>query len=581
MREKIQGISSLFVRVIKEIFVLDKKKSLIIWGLLFVESINSYILVTFVDYIAKITEKLYGSNPIEIREITYILFYLGILMATKFFAELYPIEEIKFNSIIDIHLQKKIKDKLSSINYEYFESSVVYEKLNRVNEKVVTAYQTVFKSIIKISELLLFMVIYTIYLFKVNVFFAIASVMSIVFSGIVADKMSKNRYEMMSDLTHLNQKRDYLDRIPKDKTMHQEYQSNRLKDAICNRYTESFFQSAKGYLKIHKTILMFTLVIFFSYLYLGIKIRDGLYNIGIIISLIIIFDNLFGKSEALSYFISNRIEDVLIIKEYFEIMDLDIERKDDEVKCKICDGTIKFNNVSYRYPQADVDALKNINLNIESGEKIAVVGENGSGKTTFCNILLGLLTNFNGEIYIGRNKFSSSYTIPVGMIKSLNQDFSIYQTSIYDNIYFGSSSRWKDEMKIRKMLNMDFMHGDGKDINIGQIKNNGLELSKGQEQKLAILRMLANSQVPIWIFDEPTAYLDPIAEIEIYKFLYKLDSNKTMLFISHRLGFAPMADRIIVFENGMIAENGTHDELLSMDGTYAKMYAAQKKFYEE
>ena len=113
---------------------------------------------------------------------------------------------------------------------------------------------------------------------------------------------------------------------------------------------------------------------------------------------------------------------------------------------------------------------------------------------------------------------------------------------------------------------------------LGQMQD-GVELSKGQWQRLAIARLLANDDAKIWILDEPTAYLDPIAEVEVYNKIWQLSGDRLVFFISHRLGFAKNADYIIVIENGCIAEFGTHKELIRKDGSYAKMFSAQKEWY--
>ena len=119
----------------------------------------------------------------------------------------------------------------------------------------------------------------------------------------------------------------------------------------------------------------------------------------------------------------------------------------------------------------------------------------------------------------------------------------------------------------------------GVDTQIGQL-NNGTGLSKGQWQKLAVCRLLADEEATIWILDEPTAYLDPISEIEFYTLINNFAGDKTVLFISHRLGWAKNADLILVMKDGTVAESGTHQQLLEKEGDYYTMYCAQKKIYE-
>ena len=118
----------------------------------------------------------------------------------------------------------------------------------------------------------------------------------------------------------------------------------------------------------------------------------------------------------------------------------------------------------------------------------------------------------------------------------------------------------------------------GIDTMLGQLQE-GMDLSKGQWQRIAIARLLANPEAKIWVLDEPTAYLDPISEIEIYDLIYELAGERIVLFISHRLGFAKRTDRIIVFEDGKVAEEGNHTQLLERDGIYAEMYKMQETWY--
>lgn len=121
---------------------------------------------------------------------------------------------------------------------------------------------------------------------------------------------------------------------------------------------------------------------------------------------------------------------------------------------------------------------------------------------------------------------------------------------------------------------------DGINTRLGQLENDGIELSKGQWQRLAIARLLANEKAQVWVLDEPTAYLDPISEIEMYNFIMKLAGDRLVFFISHRLGFAKKADTIIVLDNGAIIEAGTHSELMSkLEGKYMQMYNLQCEWY--
>jgi ATP-binding cassette subfamily B protein len=217
--------------------------------------------------------------------------------------------------------------------------------------------------------------------------------------------------------------------------------------------------------------------------------------------------------------------------------------------------------------------LRNISNSFRIGEKIAIVGKNGSGKTTFISIILDLFKNFDGEYY----KSSEDIT-------AILQNFGQYQMTVKENIEIGCGGNSLADEKIfdilKKVELYDFIMSkpDGIYTKLGQLEE-GIELSKGQWQRMAIGRLLANEKALIWILDEPTAYLDPIAEIDLYKFIFNIAKDRLVFFISHRLGFAKNADRIILINEGTIEEEGTHDALMDKNGLYSEMFTAQKEWY--
>ncbi len=589
------NLLSVFRKVLADLFEKMRSDSVVLLILTMFSSLKAFVTLLFIDYISNMSSEVYNSADVSLRNIIYrIALFLASLFTINMVIRYSAMFKIKFNTKVNEFVNTKLKNKLGLIHYEYYESSTIYEKITRVNERIGSGYQVAVESIVKVLEILFYIIFYVAFLSKINVVFALLVVLSIVFSGGAAAKMSKIRHKKFVDITKLKQKQDYLDRIPKDKNMHQEYQSGRLYDALFHRYQNASAEYQDAYLKIHKytifaesrALLLFVATIFFSYLYISFQISNQVVEIGVLVSLILIFDTLYEKSEALSYYISNRVEEMLIINEYYEIMEYQESNSEFEPDIDMTDNDIIFDDVSYVYPQSENKALNGLSVHIKSGEKIAIVGENGSGKSTFVNILLGLLTEFEGQIKIGNRTYTKNNPLPVKMIQSLCQDFTMYQTTIRDNILLGNNKNLSDEY-IFRILDLvgigEFVRSlPGQlETNLGQLDDYGVELSKGQEQKIALSRIILNSDAPIWVFDEPTAYLDPLAEIDVYRSLYRISNNKTMLFISHRLGFAPKADRIIVFEHGRIIETGTHEQLYKKQGVYANMYDAQKDWYKD
>lgn len=247
--------------------------------------------------------------------------------------------------------------------------------------------------------------------------------------------------------------------------------------------------------------------------------------------------------------------------------------------------TIDFIDVSFRYPETDAYILRHFNLHLEKNLHYAFVGINGAGKTTITKLLTGLYDNFEGEILIN-NKTIREYS--QAQLKALfsvvYQDFAKYSITMRENIALGNVLEDDEEgiQNAASLIGLDEAIANlpqGMDTPLGKIKTDGSDLSGGQWQRVAIARALYNP-AEICILDEPTAALDPIAESNIYKMFARISKGKSTIFITHRLGAARLADEIIVVDQGRVAEQGSHDHLLSQDGIYREMFDAQRSWYQ-
>lgn len=248
--------------------------------------------------------------------------------------------------------------------------------------------------------------------------------------------------------------------------------------------------------------------------------------------------------------------------------------------------TIEFRNVSFRYPGTELYVLKNVNTTIHHGEHLSIVGFNGAGKTTFIKLLCRLYDVTEGEILInGRNINLFAFQDYVKILSVVFQDYRLLAFSIRDNITLGDNDVSDEQLfKLCELGGIsEWIKSTDKKMDTIMYKmfdESGIEPSGGQAQKLAIVRALYKDS-PIVILDEPTAALDPISEYEIYKHFDSLVGGKTAVYISHRLSSCRFCDRIIVFHNGTIIEDGTHDELMTIqNGFYANMYNTQAKHYK-
>ena len=273
------------------------------------------------------------------------------------------------------------------------------------------------------------------------------------------------------------------------------------------------------------------------------------------------------------------------MKDFIDVAEMETEDFDSEAG--ICaDTEISFQNVSFTYPGAPAPVLTDLNLTIRPGEKIAVVGENGSGKTTFVNLLCGMYHPDQGEIKIGGKSIFDQLTSVRRSISAVFQNFGRYEGTIRQNIAVSDRKVPADDEKILAIardVGLDEYlqtQKDGLDEELGTFSKHGNNLSGGQWQKLAICRAMYRDRAPIMVLDEPTAALDPVAETTLYKNFAKVTGDKTTILISHRLGITQLVDRVLVFHRGRIVEDGSHSELLKKNGYYTRMYEAQAKWYQ-
>lgn len=248
--------------------------------------------------------------------------------------------------------------------------------------------------------------------------------------------------------------------------------------------------------------------------------------------------------------------------------------------------TIRLENVSFRYPGAEEDTLKNFNLTLHPGEKLAVVGLNGAGKTTLVKLISGLFDPTEGRVTLNgvdiREYNRREY---YKLFSAVFQQFSILAASIAENV--SANNQVIDMEKVKDCIEKagltkkieSFPRGYDTMLN-KEIFDDAVELSGGEQQKLMLARALYKN-APVLILDEPTAALDPIAESEIYEKYNEMTAGKSAVFISHRLASTGFCDRIILIADGTIAEEGTHRELMAKGGRYAELFSVQSKYYGE
>lgn len=286
------------------------------------------------------------------------------------------------------------------------------------------------------------------------------------------------------------------------------------------------------------------------------------------------FSQLHKESIALSH-----VQEYLDLPEQFKF--------DDGITPPKADGyMLTLENVTFRYPGTETNILENVNLTIHPGEKLAIVGLNGAGKTTLVKLLCGFYDPTEGRVLLnGQDIREFNRRQYYELFSAVFQDFSIMDTTVAEAV--SQTAVGTDMGKVDLCLEKAGLteaiskFPEGINTHIGrQVYLDGVMLSGGQTQRLMLARALYKDG-PILVLDEPTAALDPIAENDIYMKYNEMTAGKTSVFISHRLASTRFCDRILFIADGGIAEEGTHEELIAMNGAYAALFEVQSRYYRE
>ena len=410
------------------------------------------------------------------------------------------------------------------------------------------------------------------------------------------NNVAKKHGQLLEDLCQSNDRSNatinYLLDLYYEMDMAKEIRLYQMQPLLCRKYAKIIedptfrdYGKKNGRLMFQSAMLGQGLS-FSAYLYVGslamrhlISMGQVLYMTGIIlqaVDAIALFQLRYAQlMHQLSYL--NAFYDFLHLPNMHYEGTLPVEKRDDG------EYEFEFRHVSFRYPNQSRDVLTDVNIRFRIGEKLAIVGMNGAGKTTIVKLLCRLYEPSAGEILLnGINIEKYDYKEYTSIFSVVFQDFSLFSYPLDENIAAGSAV--DNALVVRTLKRLDLWervqsYGDKEHSLLFKDYGDGVNVSGGEAQKLAIARALYKNAAFV-ILDEPTAALDPLAEAEIYENFDALVKDKTTLYISHRMSSCKFCDRIIVMEQGRILEEGGHEALLKNGGRYAQLWQAQAQYYD-
>lgn len=536
--------------------------------------------------------------------INLILFFLSYFLNDMYFM---------YRSLMYNKELQNISEKLFKTEYQKLENSDFKELIHKHSE----AQDRVFSAFVQFSWMmrdfisgaltLIISIIIVIPLFKIGftktgetyfekpvflltIFAAIAVMVVIIL--VVAMKMNKAWFKASDEYSRLDRIFYYFLNMFTDYNTGKEIRLYKEQYLIEHTATDILLTDGEKLLKKVSlnsaksssfVAILGAIVGFGIYLFIGVKGLYGLFGIGSLVLYCGSFMQIINGIMKMAATFGKTEEMVPLVNYYFDIMNTKDEM---EYGDKVLDTTefeLEFKNVSFRYPDAENYSLKDINIKIKNGEHLAVVGRNGSGKTTFIKLMCRLYDVTDGEILInGINIKDYTKESIIQLYSVVFQDFKIFSLPLNDNV---CAEKEHDKDKLYNCLEQanikertESLPNKDNTILYKDMDKAGVEISGGEAQKLALARALYKDS-PVVILDEPTASLDPIAENEIYSRFNSFTQNKTAIYISHRLSSCVFCNRIAVFDKAELVETGTHNELLNNSGKYSELWNAQAQYY--
>lgn len=579
-------------------------KELIKSGKLFIIfQIVVFIAIPPLNYLITYAPKNFLDSVLEDHNMIVALLWIGLLIFLKYFQQIlqFCLDFFKKRAFTKAKIVVKhyTYKKLELIYLTFFEKTENLSKFNKALNYSETGGESFFNLLITISTAFITFITMVYISFQFDWWLWILIIITNLIQFVSDRYMKKKYFTFHMDKIDRDRKQNYYNALPTSKDCIAEIKLNSNMDFFFNKYKECFINNVKIQEKQDMKMSMLSWLFSFPtelfnlvcYWVIASRLISGVSTIG---DYTLFFSMIASISAQLKTIVScvNMIyEQSLSAEVYLDFMNNNNEFSSEYLLENMEEfriDSVRFDNVSFNYPGENNFAINNITLKINKGERIAIVGFNGAGKTTFVKLLANLFRTTVGQIYVNDKKIeeinSKAYWARMGVVFQYHQEFAM---SIEDNILLGKSTlESNNDEKIIELLKDVGLDNKINNSGLGLKQNltrnfdkNGVEFSGGERQKLSIVRAIYKN-CDFYIFDEPSSALDPISEGQLYDCIEKIDSDKTVIMISHRLSCVTMCNRVLFFEKGKILADGPHDLLMKTCEQYKSLYQQQAKKYK-
>lgn len=499
----------------------------------------------------------------------------------------------KQSAIISEYIDDKIHSKAIKLDYSFYESPAYFNTLERAKNAGPERPAAILTDLVNLSKNTIMLGVLGSSLIYIS-WLLLPLLALFVFPTLYVRLQFANKlFEWQMQKTPLERKSYYLGNLITGEVAVKEIKTFNLGSYLKSNYlkirlsllNENFRITKKATINETITNVLAALGMYSCVAFICISTLKGTTSIGDIALFLVVFPQLFSVMQSLSSGISSLYQNNIFLSYLFDLLDLEPAMKDapNTIKIPFNNPDLVIKNVDFKYPHAQKTTLKNISLKIPAGKVVALVGLNGSGKTTLIKLLSRLYDPTSGTVELGGENIKNFKIDDFrNQISVVFQDFVKYNLSAAENIKFGNIDSELDEALMVESAKKSGAHDFIKtfpekyDTTMGRIFEDGKEVSIGQWQKIAIARAFYSKSQFI-IFDEATSALDAKSEQELFDDLRANIGNRGILVISHRVSAVKHADYIYVLSKGEIAQEGTHEKLISLDGDYAKLFKRKTK----